>query len=87
MGKTVNVVDSHGRDAKCVTDESGKCSVFLVQTYVSSEAGNATLRKETRNPQKVTISADGCRSLTYEFESKSAFEERKSLDCSVPPRQ
>jgi hypothetical protein len=82
---TVSVVDAHGRDAKCVTDGAGKCSVILVQTYISSEAGNASLRKENRNPQKVTITADGCRSLTYEFESKSSFEERELLDCSAPP--
>jgi hypothetical protein len=82
-GATVSAVDSRGENVQCATDESGQCSVSLVQTEVSSQAGNATLRTENRNPQKFTITAEGCRSLTYEVEVKNPLAERKSMDCSA----
>lgn len=82
-GATVRAVDSHAESTTCITEESGKCSIFLAQTEVSSEAGNASLRAEDRNPQKITITAEGCRSLSYELHVKNPLSERKSLDCSA----
>lgn len=80
-GAAVSVVDSHGRRSSCTTDLSGNCSVVLVQKYVFSKAGSASLRTEEANPHAVTITANGCKALSYSLVSKSAAEEHKTLTC------
>jgi hypothetical protein len=82
QGATVSVADSLGRNSDCITDLAGKCSLVLVQRYIASKAGDATLRTEEANPQTVTIQAHGCRVLNYSLIVTSAAQDSKTLTCT-----